>query len=167
MAQAVGLPAANVRIRAAEGSGCYGHNGSDDVSLDAALLAMAVPDRPVLTAWTRADEHRWEPYGPAMIVKLSADLVDGRLVALDTEHWSYTHSTRPRVQSDGSTNLLAAWHLAEPMERPVPQPMLHRYGGAHRNGDAPYEIANKTGRCLLYTSPSPRDATLSRMPSSA
>ena len=25
----------------------------------------------------------------------------------------------------------------------------------------------KTGPCLLYTSPSPRDATLSRMPSSA
>ena len=25
----------------------------------------------------------------------------------------------------------------------------------------------KTGGCLLYTSPSPRDATLSRMPSSA
>ena len=26
---------------------------------------------------------------------------------------------------------------------------------------------NKWGHCLLYTSPSPRDATLSRMPSSA
>ena len=28
-------------------------------------------------------------------------------------------------------------------------------------------ILNKVGSCLLYTSPSPRDATLSRMPSSA
>ena len=28
-------------------------------------------------------------------------------------------------------------------------------------------IINKWGPCLLYTSPSPRDATLSRMPSSA
>ena len=27
--------------------------------------------------------------------------------------------------------------------------------------------AEKNGLCLLYTSPSPRDATLSRMPSSA
>ena len=28
-------------------------------------------------------------------------------------------------------------------------------------------LAQATGACLLYTSPSPRDATLSRMPSSA
>ena len=28
-------------------------------------------------------------------------------------------------------------------------------------------VFNLTGGCLLYTSPSPRDATLSRMPSSA
>ena len=28
-------------------------------------------------------------------------------------------------------------------------------------------LGKKGGRCLLYTSPSPRDATLSRMPSSA
>ena len=29
------------------------------------------------------------------------------------------------------------------------------------------EFIRKTTNCLLYTSPSPRDATLSRMPSSA
>ena len=29
------------------------------------------------------------------------------------------------------------------------------------------KICNSTYTCLLYTSPSPRDATLSRMPSSA
>ena len=29
------------------------------------------------------------------------------------------------------------------------------------------DIVNKADTCLLYTSPSPRDATLSRMPSSA
>ena len=33
------------------------------------------------------------------------------------------------------------------------------------NNETIYEIASVT--CLLYTSPSPRDATLSRMPSSA
>ena len=30
-----------------------------------------------------------------------------------------------------------------------------------------YELADRIDTCLLYTSPSPRDATLSRMPSSA
>ena len=32
---------------------------------------------------------------------------------------------------------------------------------------SPADLAHPTGGCLLYTSPSPRDATLSRMPSSA
>ena len=39
------------------------------------------------------------------------------------------------------------------------------------DGNEPTVIANQEGDrttpCLLYTSPSPRDATLSRMPSSA
>ena len=30
-----------------------------------------------------------------------------------------------------------------------------------------FVVLRNQGRCLLYTSPSPRDATLSRMPSSA
>ena len=34
-------PAA-IRCIHAEGAGCYGHNGADDVALDAALLARAV-----------------------------------------------------------------------------------------------------------------------------
>ena len=35
--------------------------------------------------------------------------------------------------------------------------------GVHHDGEIVYQSKN----CLLYTSPSPRDATLSRMPSSA
>ena len=34
-------------------------------------------------------------------------------------------------------------------------------------GFGDYHYKYESGRCLLYTSPSPRDATLSRMPSSA
>ena len=34
-------------------------------------------------------------------------------------------------------------------------------------GTDPFRIEERTRACLLYTSPSPRDATLSRMPSSA
>ena len=36
-----------------------------------------------------------------------------------------------------------------------------------RTDGRPEGMNNVTGTCLLYTSPSPRDATLSRMPSSA
>jgi nicotinate dehydrogenase subunit B len=160
LAEVVGLAIENVRIRHAEGAGCYGHNGADDVSLDAALLAMAIPGRPILTAWSRADEHKWEPYGPAMIVKLSGDLEDDRLAALDFENWSYSHSTRPRLRGDRSTNLLAAWHLADPMERPVPQPMRSRHVGAHRNADPLYSIEDTNVRVHLAQTTSIRTSAL-------
>ena len=38
---------------------------------------------------------------------------------------------------------------------------------AHRMEDLLDRLAERNEACLLYTSPSPRDATLSRMPSSA
>ena len=36
-----------------------------------------------------------------------------------------------------------------------------------RVGEINYDLRGRSLTCLLYTSPSPRDATLSRMPSSA
>ena len=42
-----------------------------------------------------------------------------------------------------------------------------RVSGDWLGQDAPQELMYRVGACLLYTSPSPRDATLSRMPSSA
>ncbi len=160
VAEVVKLPLDNVRVEHAEGAGCYGHNGADDVSLDAALLAMAVPDRSILLAWSRADEHRWEPYGPAMIVNVSGDVDDGKIAAFDLENWSYTHSTRPRARNDGSSNLLAAWHLEEPFERPLPQPMQGRHIGAHRNADPLYAIENTRARVHLAETRSIRTSAL-------
>lgn len=160
LAEIVGLAVEDVRIRHVEGAGCYGHNGSDDAALDAALLAMAVPGRSVLTAWTRADEHRWEPYGPAMIVKLSGDVEDGRIASFDFENWSYTHSTRPRLRGDGSSNLLASWHLESPWERPLPQPMRGRHVGAHRNADPLYAFENRRVRTHLAQTNAVRTSSL-------
>ena len=34
-------------------------------------------------------------------------------------------------------------------------------------GETLWQVAERNGTCLLYTSPSPRDGLLSRMPSSA
>ena len=50
LVKALKMPASAMRCIHAEGSGCYGHNGADDVALDAALLARAVPGRPVRAA---------------------------------------------------------------------------------------------------------------------
>ena len=56
LAKALNVQPSAIRCIHAEGAGCYGHNGADDAALDAALLARAVPGRPVRVQWTRADE---------------------------------------------------------------------------------------------------------------
>ena len=52
----------NVRLIFARGSGCYGINGADTVSYDAALMSQAV-GRPVRVQLSRKDEMAWENYG--------------------------------------------------------------------------------------------------------
>ncbi|UCD41645.1 MAG: molybdopterin-dependent oxidoreductase, partial [Chloroflexota bacterium] len=75
-AHVLGMSENDVRVIHVEGAGCYGHNGADDAALDAALLARAYPGRPVSLKWMRTDEHTWEPYGPAMVMKMQASLGD-------------------------------------------------------------------------------------------
>ena len=62
IARALGVAAADVDVIHTDGAGCYGHNGADDVALDAALLARAC-GRPVLVQWTREDELASSPCG--------------------------------------------------------------------------------------------------------
>jgi CO/xanthine dehydrogenase Mo-binding subunit len=133
LAEALDLDAAQVTVIHVQGAGAYGHNGADDAALDAALCALAEPGRPVLLKWTRVQEHRWEPYGPAMRIDLAAGLDDaGRVVHWRHEVWSYTHAGRPLPGQQGS-NLAAAWLRAEPRPAPEPQPRLSAEVGIHRN----------------------------------
>ncbi|MGE5047997.1 MAG: xanthine dehydrogenase family protein molybdopterin-binding subunit, partial [Deltaproteobacteria bacterium] len=132
LAKALQMPADGIVVSHREGSGCYGHNGADDVALDAALCARATGGRPVKLQWMRDDEFRWEPYGSAMLIDLRAGLdAKGNVVDFRNELWSHTHSTRPG-ESDG-TNLLASWYLKDPQRpgsaRNIPQPA----GGGDRN----------------------------------
>jgi len=109
------VPAEAIRVIHAQGSGCYGHNGADDVALDAALLARAVPGRTVRVHWTHEEEMTWSPWGSAMIVRLEAGLGgDGALTSWAHDVWSFPHSTRPGGQQ--GCNLRSAWYL----ENPVP-----------------------------------------------
>jgi xanthine dehydrogenase molybdopterin-binding subunit B len=57
LAQVLGMNPADIHLIHTEGSGCYGHNGADDAALDAALLARAIPGRPVSLKGQREDEH--------------------------------------------------------------------------------------------------------------
>jgi nicotinate dehydrogenase subunit B len=143
IAHVLGMSEDDIRVIHMEGSGCYGHNGADDAALDAALLARALPGRPVSLKWTRADEHTWEPYGPAMVLKMQASLnAEGEVVDWNHDVWSYPHLGRPRV--DGETSgLLAAWHLSEPFPRPQPRLAMAPHVGGHRNADPLYAFPRR------------------------
>ncbi|MDB5599001.1 MAG: putative oxidoreductase subunit protein [Xanthobacteraceae bacterium] len=139
LAELLRMPKEQVHCIHTEGSGCYGHNGADDAAADAALIARAVPDRPVRVQWMREQEHGWEPYGPAMVTEVQAALdADGKIADWQYEVWSNTHSTRP----GGAGNLLAALHLAQPFAQPAPTPIPQPEGGGDRNGIPLYAVPN-------------------------
>lgn len=129
IAKTLGLPKDKVHGKHMNGSGCYGHNGADDAAMEAALLARALPGRAVRVQWSRADEHGWEPYGPAMVTKVSA-AVDERGDVLDFRYdlWSTSHNTRP---NGFPGNLLAPRSL----ERPFPVPVPKNGGGPNYAAD--------------------------------
>jgi len=141
LTKALKMPSENIRCIHTEGSGCYGHNGADDVALDAALLARAVPGRPVRLQWMRDDEFKWEPYGPAMVMQAKAALADGRIVDWEYELWSNSHSTRP--ESTSGTNVLAAWYLADAQKMGPPTSPPQPAGGGDRNSIPLYDFPSQ------------------------
>lgn len=139
VAEMLKMPPERIRCIHVEGSGCYGHNGADDVAADAALIARAFPGRPVRVQWMREDEHAFEPYGPAMIARAKAALDrDGTIVDWEYHVWSNTHSTRPGAAG----NLLPALHLAAPFFHPAPRPLPQPEGGGDRNAIPLYRLPN-------------------------
>ena len=139
LAEMLGLAQDKIRCIHMEGSGCYGHNGADDVAADAALVAMALPGRPVRLQWMRDQEHAWEPFGPAMVTRARASLDNrGNVASWQYEVWSNAHSTRP----GGAGNLMPAWHLQRAFTQPAPEPIPQPTGGGDRNAIPLYQFAN-------------------------
>ena len=113
LALAFGLQPDAVTVCHADGAGCYGHNGADDVAFDAAWLAQHAAGRPVRLQWTRQQEMANSPMGAAMTVTVEAGVDDaGNLQSWKQEVWSQGHGTRP---GRGKTpTLLGAWQTAHP-----------------------------------------------------
>jgi CO/xanthine dehydrogenase Mo-binding subunit/aerobic-type carbon monoxide dehydrogenase small subunit (CoxS/CutS family) len=144
IARVLGMAEEEIHVIHREGAGCYGHNGADDAALDAALLARALPGRPVLLKWMRQDEHGWEPYAPAMKVEMQASLdEEGRIVDWNQDIYSPSHFGRPRSGPPGISGLLAAWHLQESFQAPPTAPAMGTHSGSHRNGDPLYAFARR------------------------
>ena len=144
----LGLPVENVRVIFTRGSGCYGINGADTVSYDAALLSQAV-GKPVRVQLSRKDEMAWENYGVAFVIdqRVGVDAA-GAIVAWDYEGWSPTLGGRPGYDRPGNviTGQLAGFEPAPFTPRsPAPDP-----GGAFNNNSnaAPsYVTGCVGGRC--------------------
>ena len=109
---------ATIRCIHAEGSGCYGHNGADDVALDAALLARAVTGGRCGCNGCATTSSPGSPTAPRWRCRPGALVADGRIV-----DWNYERLEQQPLDAAGRStsgiNLLAAWYLAEP-QRPGP-----------------------------------------------
>jgi nicotinate dehydrogenase subunit B len=90
------IPTANIEVIQVEGSGCYGGNGNDPVTFDAALLSQAV-GRPVRLQYTRQDEMTaGEHYGHPMVSNQKVGLDgNGTIIAWDNETVLMVHGEGP------------------------------------------------------------------------
>jgi len=125
-AMVLGMPKERVNVIYTRGSGCYGINGADTVSYDAALLSQAV-GRPVRVQLSRKDEMSWDNYGLAFVVDQRAGLDrEGTITAWDYESWSPTRGGRPGHTQPGNqvTGFLAGFQPAAFVPRsPAPPPV--------------------------------------------
>ena len=134
-----------VIVQHVESAGCYGHNGADDAAYDAAVLARAIPGRPIRVVWSRQDELAWSPLGPAMRVHIEATLApDGRVCGWRHEIWSNGHTSRPGPAA--SPGLLGHSHQGGAPLALALDPPLARGGGSGRNGVAGYDFPQQLVR---------------------
>jgi CO/xanthine dehydrogenase Mo-binding subunit len=140
--EAVPVPKSAITVHHVEGAGCYGHNGADDVALDAVLMALRHPGRPVRVLWSREDELTHSPVGAAQLVALEARVDDsGHLTHWRHALWANGYSSRPgRARTP---TLLAASERADATALPLPiNPPLAAGGGAERNAVPAYTVPN-------------------------
>jgi nicotinate dehydrogenase subunit B len=148
------LPVENITVEHMEGAGCYGHNGADDVALDAVLLAKAAGGRAVRLQWSREDEMTHAPFGAAMAVEIEADLdAQGEIVDWRHSIWGNGHVARPGRAALPA--LLAGTEIANPFPRTVAtNPPQATGGGADRNSVPLYDFPSWTVEChRLLTMP--------------
>jgi nicotinate dehydrogenase subunit B len=145
VAALLGLQPDAVRVVFTRGAGCYGLNGADAVSFDAALLSHAV-GKPVRVQLSRKDEMAWENYGYAYVIdqRVGVD-PSGAIVAWDYEAWFPSRGGRPGYDRPGNviTGVLAGFEPQAFRPATAAEPT-----GEFRNGSnaAPSYVAGRVAR---------------------
>lgn len=143
----LGIKEEDIHIKGVHGSGCYGHNGADDVAAEAAIIATKLPGVHVRLQWMRDEEHGWEPYGTAMISNFEAGLdAKGKIKTWKYDLWSDGHSTRPGGNPD---SLLPARFLGKGFG----QPGTGFRGGAVRNAPPYYAFEHVQVNSHIFSGP--------------
>jgi nicotinate dehydrogenase subunit B len=131
VAAALQMDAKDVHIQYLDGAGCYGRNGHEDATCDAALISKLI-GQPVRAQWMREDEHGWDPKGPPTLVEITAGLdANGTIVGWDSELWV------PKADITDWPPTIAVTLAGLPQKESV------NPGNIHRNLDPSYPFANQ------------------------
>ena len=133
LAGVTGVAQEKIRLLYLDGSGCYGRNGHEDATADAALIATLI-GKPVRVQWMRADETARAPKSPPRAVDLEAGFdKDGNLVAWSGDfHIALNHIAAFKPLD---FPLLAATDLGQPKPG-------NWVGFLFQNSAAPYQLPN-------------------------
>jgi nicotinate dehydrogenase subunit B len=147
VATVLGMKPESVRVIFTRGAGCYGINGADTVSFDAAILSQAV-GKPVRVQLSRRDEMAWENYGVAFVIDQRIGLdAAGSIVVWDYEGWSPTLGGRPGYDRPGNviTGTLLGYEPAPFTPRsPAPAPSAF---GNNSNAAPSYVVGCVGDKC--------------------
>jgi len=130
VASVLGVAKDKVRLMYVDGSGCYGRNGHEDCTADAALVSM-LAGAPVRVQWMREDEHGWDPKSPPTVVDLEGGL-DGKG---NVTAWRSEFFIAHRVGTLDDFPLLAATLSGVPRKG-------YYTGNLENNAEPPYSFPN-------------------------
>ena len=138
-ARITGLAPEAIEVIHGQGPGCYGHTGADDPPIDAALIALRRPGRPIRVQWRREDEFGFAPVGTAMVMELAAELdPSGRLVDYTAEIWNTPHTG---ARGGAVAESALAGYVAPPKPPQRLMPDGSRFSGGLLNATPSYDIA--------------------------
>jgi CO/xanthine dehydrogenase Mo-binding subunit len=135
IAPMLGMKPEQVRIVYLEGSGCYGRNGHEDATADAALLSQAL-GRPVRVQWMRDDEHGWDPKAPPYVAQMEGAVDSGGKVTA----WNFVTGLPARTGGMADVPLLAKSLVAGDAAVQTPRDM--NPGTMENDAKPPYTFPN-------------------------